>query len=307
MVETPEPAARLPPRAAALPTSVFHKYDLHRYFVLMNIPDGVGSANGDEILPLLNAPNEAADSSSQTRKPQKLPPIHRVVTRSLPYDDRYASGDHPNDAVITFLARGFTPNAIELTDKATRAGMEIPVRPADAGPDWALGLRPHPSVGDFTQMVGNIPLVEPNVRAGHEIEDISTVVNGSGAALSTNWIGACLCCLTGIGACWVLEKHLLIDRGYYGFSSNNGIPEVRFAGRHVLLSPFHEWISEPIGMNQDVVRAGSVVIVRVPLGNIGLALENGIVELLLPGLHVRNTGTCAQSVSVYHYSSCLIR
>ena len=35
-----------------------------------------------------------------------------------------------------------------------------------------------------------------------------------------------LCCLTGIGCCYLVQKQVLIKEGEYGFAMNNGKPEI---------------------------------------------------------------------------------
>jgi hypothetical protein len=80
----------------------------------------------------------------------------------------------------------------------------------------------------------------------------------------------------------VCYPQFLIDKGQYGIAMNNGSPEIFFAGRHVLLSPLSSLVStQSIGSN--LIQVGPVSIVRIQQGQFGLAQNNHMFEILLPG------------------------
>lgn len=91
---------------------------------------------------------------------------------------------------------------------------------------------------------------------------------------------------------YLSHAQFLIDKGQYGIAMNNGSPEIFFAGRHVLLSPLSSLVStQSIGSN--LIQVGPVSIVRIQQGQFGLAQNNHMFEILLPGtnkclLHLRS-------------------
>jgi len=144
-------------------------------------------------------------------------------------------------------------------------------------------------IGSFTQIVGDLPLVPPNILPGQEEANLKAVINPGSAA---NWACACLCCLTGIGCCYVCNRQFLVNKGEYAFTVNNGTPEIYFEGRNVIMSPLNVY-SGNYDIGQEVIKpyadgTSPVTIVRVPVGKMGLVLNNGNVELLIPGVHARN-------------------
>jgi len=96
-----------------------------------------------------------------------------------------------------------------------------------------------------------------------------------------------LCCLTGIGACYLCSVQILIEQGEYGFSMNNGRPEILMPGRHVLLSPLNKYMGKYSALLDKIV-VGPISIIRVPQGSLGFAQSNAAPEVLLPGVHARN-------------------
>jgi len=158
-----------------------------------------------------------------------------------------------------------------------------------------LAVKNEALIGKFTQVVGDFPFKEPNVRAGHEQEDLSSIIN---VGSSSNWCCALACCATGIGCCYVCQKCFLVEQGQYGFTLNNGVPEIYFPGRNVAMSPLNV-VGGVYSMGQDFIHPdGPVTIVRINIGQCGIALNNGIVELLLPGVHARNSAAFEYQRSV---------
>jgi len=145
--------------------------------------------------------------------------------------------------------------------------------------------------GDYTMVLGRLPLKAPNVRFGHEEEDIAHFINGPKNISSTllDWCGGILCCLTGVGACYLLNKTFLVNQGQIAFSNNNGTFEVILPGRHVLLNPLNS-LQSVVDVSSPVITCGPITIVRVPQGSLGFGQNNAKQEILLPGLHIRNSG-----------------
>jgi len=101
------------------------------------------------------------------------------------------------------------------------------------------------------------------------------------------WAAALLCGFTGVGACYLYNKQVLIENGKYGFSWNNGRPEILFPGRHLLASPLNSF-SHSVSTGENLIQMGPISIIRVPEGKLGFCLNDALPEILLPGLHVRN-------------------
>lgn len=141
----------------------------------------------------------------------------------------------------------------------------------------------------FSEMVGELPFMAPNVRPGYEAEDLVRIINVQTNTQTNPCIKSTLsslCCITGFGCCYLWAKQLLIRDGEYGFARNNGHIEILMPGRHLLSSPFNSHIST-VSTGEDIINVSPVSIVRVPLGTFGFALENGSPQILLPGVHVR--------------------
>jgi hypothetical protein len=76
--------------------------------------------------------------------------------------------------------------------------------------------------------------------------------------------------------------------GEYGFVMNNGEPAIYFAGRQLFLNPLIEFLGVR-SVQHDRIDMGPMHIIRIPDGSCGLAMNNGNVEILLPGVHARNS------------------
>lgn len=141
----------------------------------------------------------------------------------------------------------------------------------------------------FTQTIGDIPFMRPNVQLCHQNADLVQFVNKSS---ETNPLVKALlrtvCCVTGIGCCYLLSKQVLIKEGQYGIAMNNGKPEILAPGRHLLSSPFNSMV-RIVNSSDDVILVSPISIIRIPQGFIGLAFNNALPEVLLPGLHVRKS------------------
>ncbi|HEY9757798.1 MAG TPA: hypothetical protein V6C97_21705 [Oculatellaceae cyanobacterium] len=104
---------------------------------------------------------------------------------------------------------------------------------------------------EFTKVFGNLPLVKPNVRCD---EDVVQMVNKyGGESDSTKWCLGTLCCLTGIGACYLgCCKTTLVQQGQVGFAMNSGRPNLLGPGWHVLVSPLNS-IETTKSWGEDVI------------------------------------------------------
>jgi len=147
---------------------------------------------------------------------------------------------------------------------------------------------------DYTQTLGeDIPFRDPNVREGEDgLKDLVHAINGKDQEppgdCSTCFYST-LCALTGIGLCYMTCAQVLIPQGSYGFSINNGTPEILLPGRQLLWSPLNRYEATFSALDPQI-RVGPVWIIRVQRGQLGFAMNNAIPEILLPGIHVRNSG-----------------
>jgi regulator of protease activity HflC (stomatin/prohibitin superfamily) len=135
-----------------------------------------------------------------------------------------------------------------------------------------------------------IPFCDPNIRDGHETEDLVKVINvdqGEQTPDCIRYPAAVMCCLSGIGSVYLCAVQILIEQGEYGFSMNNGRPEIMMPGRHLLLSPLNKFMGKYRALD-DVIREGPITVVRIPQGQLGFAMNNALPEVLLPGVHARN-------------------
>jgi len=87
----------------------------------------------------------------------------------------------------------------------------------------------------------------------------------------------------------VFLTYRIVNEGEIGISMNNGKPELITPGRHFLLSPFNLY-QDTFSMRTDLIKCGPITIVRVNQGNIGIGVNGPKIELLMPGLHIRNDG-----------------
>jgi len=59
-------------------------------------------------------------------------------------------------------------------------------------------------------------------------------------------------------------------------------------GRHLLLSPVNTLLGVR-SAGDDIILMGPISVIRVPMGSLGFAMNNALAEVLLPGVHVRNS------------------
>lgn len=153
-----------------------------------------------------------------------------------------------------------------------------------------------PEPGLFTSVHGDaLPLLPPNVRPGFEEEDIANAVNASSGAVPGECGTTGLCCaLTGFGACYILCcKTHLIEQGRLGFARDNGTPKIIRPGWAFLPSPFTSMeriVSLSDLQSRDYIEIFPVTIVRVQIGSLGFGELSSKVVILLPGVHVFNSG-----------------
>ena len=145
----------------------------------------------------------------------------------------------------------------------------------------------------FTELIGDeMPWRESNVSKDNEEFDLAKIIQNSASMKvsgSTYVAGAALCCVV-VGFCYVPCRIKLIDSGKYGFVVNSGKPYIMFPGWNSLLSPYSTYVDE-YDATDSLITVGSVTIVRIPEGSVGLAMNNTQPEVLLPGTHCRNNAT----------------
>jgi len=136
-----------------------------------------------------------------------------------------------------------------------------------------------------------LPFYEPNVRAGHEYEDIEKFVNQNNGSQGVDsngifwWLaGALPLCIP------ICTGATLIDTGDLGLATDNGRQQVLKPGWHFLLRPF-TGLKSKVHIVDTLIQHGQVSIIRVLSGQIGLAFHDSSPYLLLPGQHVFNSPT----------------
>jgi len=135
-----------------------------------------------------------------------------------------------------------------------------------------------------------LPFHEPNVRAGHEYEDLEKFVNKvNGGGVDSNgifwWLAGMLpLCIP------ICRGANLIETGDLGLATDNGAQHVLGPGWHFILRPFCS-LEGKAKMTAPVIQHGQVCIIRVNQGQIGLAFSESSPRMLLPGLHVYNSPT----------------
>lgn len=122
------------------------------------------------------------------------------------------------------------------------------------------------------------------------MQDLSAIINKSEQPGFGNWLCTALTCLTGVGAIYMCRRVGIVPQGSYGFALNSGKYELVLPGWYALPNPLQEYLCTK-NAGEDIIQVGPVTIVRVNNGFIGLALSNGLPELLLPGIHARRSGT----------------
>lgn len=146
----------------------------------------------------------------------------------------------------------------------------------------------------FTKLMGDqMPWRESNISKDNEEYDLAKIIQNSKSmrVTTTTCITGGLSCFPFIfGIAYVPCNIKLIDSGMYGFAVNSGKPYIMFPGWNSLLSPYSHYVGE-FNQTDNLINVGSVTIVRVPEGSIGLAMNNTQPEVLLPGTHCRNCGT----------------
>ncbi|CAD7959241.1 unnamed protein product [Amoebophrya sp. A120] len=119
-----------------------------------------------------------------------------------------------------------------------------------------------------------LPLRAPN--CDHEKpETIAEKAN----EISGNQIAfACRCCGS------------LVPPNCIGIYVHNGMVKVVSPGRWLLRPSRSHWQTLDENLDKNVIKSGTLLVVRVPIGQIGLCLDNGNPLLLGPGSHCCNTG-----------------
>lgn len=111
--------------------------------------------------------------------------------------------------------------------------------------------------------------------------------------------------LTVVGAFYAVGKAVLIKRGNVGLAMNNGVPELLAPGWHLLLSPFRKFVKQ-VPISTERVHHGTINIVTVREGFVGLVLDRGTPILLPPGMHQWDSETKV-FVDVFDLSKPVIR
>lgn len=107
-----------------------------------------------------------------------------------------------------------------------------PLSPSMPQPCAPLGCSSHEE--DFKLSRGDIPFQKPNVREGHEMEDLLPIINGDSVlAEGCSWWNAG-CMLMGVGCvCLPCCGIRLVSSGQYGFCRQNGRVFILFPGNTV--------------------------------------------------------------------------
>ena len=168
-------------------------------------------------------------------------------------------------------------NDLAIQNKNTSASSEKPVFIHALG-CTTIGERP-------------IPYIQPNVHPDTEIEDIQRVINSSkDSGFSCCDIATMGCCtVTVLGAFFAWSKTVLINSNQYGFIINSGQVVFLRPGWHYLGYPFMEGL-QLININETHIKVNNLQIVRIRQDEIGIAVNNTALEVLLPGTHVRIGG-----------------
>ena len=136
-----------------------------------------------------------------------------------------------------------------------------------------------------------IPYVPPNTQAETEIDDIQKVLNLSkDSGFSCGDIAMMgVCGITVLGACFAWNKTVLINSNQYGFIVNSGQVVFLKPGWHFVGYPFMDGL-QLIDIKETHIKVNNLQIIRIRQDEIGVAINNTELEVLLPGTHVRTGG-----------------
>jgi len=136
-----------------------------------------------------------------------------------------------------------------------------------------------------------IPYVHPNTEGDTEIDDIQRVLNLSkDSGFSCGDLAMMGCCgITVFGACFAWSKTVLINSNQYGFIVNSGQVVFLKPGWHFVGYPFMDNL-QLIDIKEAHIKVNNLQIIRIRQDEIGVAINNTELEVLLPGTHVRTGG-----------------
>ncbi len=139
----------------------------------------------------------------------------------------------------------------------------------------------------FSRTIGGaLPIVHPNVRPGHEVEDLEMIINEN-RRITPTWLKIAAATATVLPLLSSPFSTHLIEKDEFGFSMYSGQVEFLKPGWHTLLHPLNHFQGK-YKATEASITVGTVTIVRVPQSCIGLAWHGSNPQLLLPGMHVNN-------------------
>ncbi|GKY97732.1 hypothetical protein MPSEU_000731400 [Mayamaea pseudoterrestris] len=89
-----------------------------------------------------------------------------------------------------------------------------------------------------------------------------------------------------------------VAQGCISFYKHNGTTYAAGPGKWLLMSLKAKWIAKNVPVNQQVIVAGSVFMVQIPLGSIGRIRYQGSHVLLASGTHVFNAGSAVDDGTI---------
>jgi len=98
-------------------------------------------------------------------------------------------------------------------------------------------------------------------------------------------LGAFALCCTVVGGLYVWNKTRIIPAGSIGLTMRNGRPLVLGPGRYVLTNALHSFVGIS-SIDNPHISLGSLTIVTINKGQLGLSWKNGELIILEPGRHI---------------------
>jgi regulator of protease activity HflC (stomatin/prohibitin superfamily) len=192
---------------------------------------------------------------------------------------------------------------------STGSGPVSPGQPSSTGPRATTGVggggggvaadewrqwRAKPEDAELTRLgfrnlsEAELPFYKPNVDPSGD--NMSALVNGD-RPLPAASTSCCNCWATCCCGCFCSSCVMPLSAGQLGFSASKGRTFLHAdAGFHWLCSPF-ETKGGTYSRGASLVREGNVTIVRVNEGSLGWVRCNALTQILLPGVHVRVSGS----------------
>ena len=157
---------------------------------------------------------------------------------------------------------------------------------------------PAPQQTAFQQLLSGAQHLFTNDFRIQDTSSIRTMSPPScSAKLCQNIIAVPLILSNPIGWVYGCTRVRLVPQGSIGLVMNAGKPEVLGVGWHTIFEPLRSWRG-CVPLSQEVIQFGTLTLVTIKDGWIGLAWDRGVPILLPPGMHqVR----CLSHLSVCAY------